>query len=198
MKLKDKLEIIPYGNKDTIYNLSDAYLGQVFRRIVLEGTMQRIFYDGSVKNTTDFIDFIKREDCSVFFVKFRDEDVGFFWLTSFIQKSAFITYCFYKEFWGKDSLNISQACLGYIFQDKNDCGEHVIDVLLGLTPSNNKLAINFLKKNGMTILGYIPVLIKDYRYNKTHDGVLSYITREKFEKLSSRSPKSYLAFLSSK
>ena len=148
----------------------------------MEGTVHRVFYDDSVRSTTDFLDFLKREENSVFFVKFKDEDVGFFWLRKFIQKSAFINYCFYKAFWGPESLKISQECLDYILHKKNAYGDYLVDVLLGLTPSNNKLAIKFLIKNGMTVIGKVPGLITDCRHNEVVDGVLTYKTRGKTQK----------------
>jgi hypothetical protein len=77
MKLIEGLEIIPYCREGNVYNLPDSYLGQVYRRIVLEATVHWIFYDGSVRNTSDFIDFLRRDERSVYFVKFIDEDVGF-------------------------------------------------------------------------------------------------------------------------
>lgn len=148
----------------------------------MDGTVHRVFYDDSVRSTTDFLDFLKRQENSVFFVKFNGEDVGFFWLKKFIQKSAFINYCFYKDFWGKKTLEVSQACLDYILHKKNGYDDYVVDVLLGLTPANNKLAISFLIKNGMTVVGKIPGLITDCRHNKIVDGVLSYKTRDNSSK----------------
>ena len=182
MKLSNGLEIISFLKEGNIYNFSDSYLGKVFRRIVMEGTVHKVFYDDSVRNTTEFIDFLKRDDHSVFFVKFKGEHVGFFWLSPFIQKSAFINYCFYKTFWGKETLKISQTCLDYILHEKNAYGEYVIDVLLGLTPANNKLALRFSKKIGMTVLGKVPGLITYCRHNNTVAGVLSYKRRDKSQK----------------
>lgn len=160
------------------YNLPDSYLGQVYRRIVLEGTSHLLFYDNSVRDTKEFIGFLKKEEHSVYFVQLNGEDVGFFWLCKFIQKSAFINYCFYKSFWGKYSLQISRDCLDHILHLKNDQGDYSIDVLLGLTPVNNKLAVSFLKKIGMIVIGRIPGLITDSHQNEIVDGLLSYKIRE--------------------
>lgn len=148
----------------------------------MEGTVHRVFYDDSVRNTTDFVDFVKRPENSVFFVKFEDIEVGFFWLSKFIQKSAFINYCFYKAFWGKKSLKISQACLDFILHKKNAYGDYAVEVLLGLTPANNKLAIKLSIQNGMTVLCKIPGLITDCRHNKIVDGVLCFKARGKSPK----------------
>ncbi len=111
------------------------------------------------------------------------EHVGFFWLSPFIQKSAFISSCFYKAYWGKESLKIGQVCIDYILHDQNAYGKYLVDVLLGLTPANNRLALRFSKKNDMTIIGKIPGLKTYCRNNKTIDGVLSYKTRETSQKM---------------
>jgi hypothetical protein len=100
----------------------------------------------------------------------------------FVQKSAFINYCFYKSFWGRKSLEIGRNCIDYILHLKNGSGEYSIDVLLGLTPVNNKLAVSFLKKHGMVIVGRIPELITDCHQNEIVDGLLSYKTRENSKK----------------
>lgn len=182
MKLIDGLEIISFCREGDLYNLPDPYLGQVYRRLVMEGTVHWIFYDGSVRNTSEFIDFLKKEEHSVYFVKFIGEDVGFFWVSRFVQKSAFINYCFYKSFWGRKSLQIGRNCIDYLLHLKNERGDYSIDVLLGLTPVNNKLAVSFLKKHGMVIIGKIPGLITDYHQNMIVDGLLSYKTRENSKK----------------
>jgi len=51
-------------------------------------------------------------------------------------------------------------------------------VLLGLTPADNKLAVKFLLKNNMTILGRVPGFLYDHRQGKSVDGILSYRQRQ--------------------
>jgi len=182
MNLIEGLKITPFEKQGNEYNFPDSFLGQVYRRIVFEKTDHWIFYDGSVRNTMEFIDFVKNEKHFVFFVKFSGEDVGFFWIDKFLQRSAFINYCFYRSFWGKKSLQIGRNCIDYILHMKNERGEYTIDVLLGLTPVNNKLAVSFLKKHGMVIIGRVPGLITDYHQNKVVDGLLSYKKRENSKK----------------
>jgi hypothetical protein len=57
----------------------------------------------------------------------------------------------------------------------------MFDVILGLTPSYNRLAVKFLKRVGMTVLGEIPKIRSIEGRNVDRDGaVISYITREAF------------------
>ena len=168
------IKISPCSHEPGRHWFTDEYLAQVYRRIVSEETVHKVFHDGSVKNTNDFIKFIRNKDNEIYFVEYDGKEAGFFWLTRFLQKSAFIGYCFYKNFWGRKTLTVSQLCIDYIFNKKDEYEQFALDVLLGLTPANNKLAIKFLLKNGMTVLGKIPGILYNYTENAATDGILSF------------------------
>lgn len=174
---KNGVEIVPFLGPAGTQNFTEKYLGQVYRRIVREESVYKIFYDGSVNNTYDFKRFATNKENELFFPKFKGRDVGFFWLNRFRQKTVFITYCLYKEFWGTDALTVSKVCIDFIFERKDPFGQHQVDVILGLTPANNKLAIKFLLSNNMVIMGKLPAAVHDVHKNTTVDGVFSYIQR---------------------
>lgn len=174
---KKGVEIISFHENSNSLKFSDKYIAQIYRRIVREDTVNKVFYDGSVRNSADFIDFFRDKTIELFLVEYDGKETGFFWLNTFAQKSAFVTYCFYKAFWGEKALEISKSCIKFIFSRKNSHGEHLYDVLLGLTPANNKLAIKFLLKNGMTVLGRVPGFIYDAIEDIKVDGIFSYIQR---------------------
>lgn len=176
--LEDGIALMPLSEKKNSSALSDTFLGQVFRRIVREESVYKLFYDGSVRDTRDFIEFMRNPENEIFFVNQNGKEVGFFWLGNFRQKSYFINYCFYKEFWGDAAQAISRVCIDFIFKRKNAHGDYLVDVLLGLTPANNKLAVKFLLKNGMTILGKVPGFLYDSIEDKTVDGIFSYRQRD--------------------
>ncbi|MBU0729790.1 MAG: hypothetical protein KKE17_04230 [Proteobacteria bacterium] len=176
-RMNKGIDIIPFYENDGTQNFSDRYMAQVFRRIVREETIYKVFYDGSVRNTTDFIEFFRDKGIEMFFVEFNGKEAGFFWINKFKNKSAFINYCYYRDFWGGDSLEISKLTIEFIFGRKNLHGEHLVDVLLGLTPANNKLAIQFLLKNGMTIIGKVPGMLYDSGEGINVDGIFSYKQR---------------------
>lgn len=171
-------DILPFRTECGEPTFSDTHLAQVFRRLVREETLAKVFYDGAIVNTTDFINFFHNQENEIFFVQEKGREVGFFWLNRFRHKSAFITYCFYRDFWGRHTLGISRATLDFIFSRTDQYGEHLTDVLLGLTPADNKLAVKFLLKNNMTILGRVPGFLYDHRQGKSVDGILSYRQRQ--------------------
>ena len=170
--------ITPYRAENGRVNFPETYLRQVFLRIAVEGTLEKVFFDKKINNNREFIAFVKQKNHSVFFVNLGDEEAGFFWLTRFNQKYAFINQCLYKNFWGKKSLKVSKFCIDYILDRKNAKGDYLHDVLLGLTPVNNRLAVSFLIKSGMQVLGKLPGIFTVYHQNKVVDGLLSYKTRD--------------------
>jgi hypothetical protein len=178
-QLLNGLSIMPFYDKDGTAYFSDTFLAQVFRRMVREESVAKIFYDGSIQNSADFIRFAKNRENELFFVFYDGREAGFFWLNRFRGKAAFIAYCLYKDFWGDEALLISRKCIEFLFARKDVHGEHRIDVLLGLTPANNKLAVKFLLKNGMTVLGKVPGLLYDASAEATVDGIFSYLPRNK-------------------
>jgi hypothetical protein len=170
------IDLLPYVNQVGEYNMPDSFLAQAYRRTVIEKSIHKVFYDGSIQSSKEFIDYFKQERIELFFVYYRDEEVGFFWLSPFVKKSAFITYCIYKNFL-RQSLLISQACIRGIFALEDEHGDKRLDTLLGITPADNKLALRFLTKIGMTVVGKIPGLICDAGIEKGDDAILSCLSR---------------------
>ena len=179
IRLEEEVEVVPMYEESGQSNFSDKKLGQVFRRIVREESVYKLFYDGSVRNTRDFRKFMRNRDNEIFFVTFRGKEVGFFWLNHFRQKSYFINYCLYREFWGENALTISNICIDHVLKRTDSDGAFLVDVILGLTPANNMLAVNFLLKNEMTILGKVPGFLYDSTTGETVDGIFSYRQRNK-------------------
>lgn len=180
---KKGLEIISFNEKDDKQRYSDKYLAQVFRRIVREETIYKVFYDGSVRNTNDFINFFRGKEKDLFFAEYNGKEVGFFWLKPFMNNSAFISYCFYKDFWGDKAMQISKECIEYLLNHKDEHGQYTLDILMGLTPASNKLAIQFLLKNGMSIMGRIPNMLYDVNEDAMVDGIFSFLQRNSSKSL---------------
>ena len=174
----DEIAITKYVKKNGKYNISDRHLAGIYRRTVKEKTVHKVFFDMQVRNTNDFINYFKDENLEFFIVSYHGQESGFYWLKEFAPRASFITYCLYKSFWGEHTLKISQACIEATFNKKDEHGNHKTDILLGLTPASNKLALKFLAKNGMKIVGSIPNLIRDAQKGKLVDGIISYRHRE--------------------
>jgi len=173
----NKITFVPFRDEAGKYTFEDSYIAQLFRRVVRDGTVGNVFYDGSIQNTNDFMNFFKDKDNEIYVLFYDDKEAGFFWLNSFRQRTSFVTYCIFKDFWGKNSLEIFQTGISQILNRKNEFDEYITDVLLSLTPANNKWVIQFLTKAGLVILCKIPQCIVLHG-GTVEEGVLLYTARE--------------------
>jgi hypothetical protein len=104
------------------------------------------------------------------------------WLTDIGVNSAWGHHAVFPCSWGGGkSVCVMLESFKYWFGFKTNEGGTMFDVILGLTPSYNRLAVKFLKRVGMTVLGEIPKIRSIEGRNVDRDGaVISYITREAF------------------
>ena len=173
----DKITFMPFRGEAEKYSFQDSYIAQLYRRVVRDGTVTNVFYDGSIQNTNDFLDFFKNKNNEIYVLFYEEREAGFFWLNNFRQRTSFVTYCIFKDFWGKKALEIVQNGISQILNRKNEFDEYITDVLLCLTPVNNKWVIQFLTKAGLTTLCKIPKCIALHG-REVQDGVLFHISRE--------------------
>lgn len=118
-----------------------------------EGTFNRVFYDGSVKDDKDFVRFMRRESAIPVIAFDRTEPVLFAWLNDLRSNYAFCHFGALHP-WGKTALDVARMILRYwggILPE--------LKVILGLIPKENRLAIRFGKNLGFKELGTIPHLI---------------------------------------
>ena len=173
----NKITFLPFCDHSGNYSYQDSYIAQLYRRVVRDGTVGNVFYDGSIQNTNDFVEFFKDKNNEIYVLFYDEREAGFFWLNSFRQRTSFISYCIFKDFWGQKALDIVHSGTSQILNRKNEFDEYITDVLLNLTPVNNKWGINFLTKAGLAILCKIPQCIVLHG-GTVEEGVLFYITRE--------------------
>lgn len=173
----DKITFMPFRGGAGKFSFQDSYIAQLYRRVVRDGTVANVFYDGSIQNTNDFMNFFKDKNNEIYVLFYEEREAGFFWLNSFRQRTSFVTYCIFKDFWGQKALDIFKSGISQILSRKNEFDEYITDVLLCLIPGNNKWVIQFLTKAGLTMLCKIPQCIVLHG-GAVEEGVLFYITRD--------------------
>jgi hypothetical protein len=145
------LPLIGAGGQRTV---SDAWLEEVWWRIVGEGKVEAVFYSGGVSSPNDFLRFVAANDR---FMVFSLEGVsgrprGFAWLTNLHDGSGFLHYCSLGGF-GREQARLLMSHWEGL---RNADGSPTVERLLGITPEANPAAVRVLKLMGFTTLGTIP------------------------------------------
>jgi len=172
------IELVQYCEVDGIRSFPDSLLKSIFVKMENEGLVSKAFPEGDVQTAEDFL-YCMKSNANRLFLIFRDnkEILGIVWLNGFRARSAYMHHCLFKKVWGKDSPEIGKDVLNKLLSLKDAQG-YIFDVLIGMTPANNKLAVKWLEKIGLTILGEIPNAIWDRKSGKSVPGIVSYAQRK--------------------
>lgn len=173
-------KIIPIVKlKEDIWSLPDRQLLVIYLKLLKHRLVDKVFIMGEISTPDKFIAMIKNPR-NVFNVVINEENeyMGLMWLNRWGFNHAFVHHCFFPEAWGKHTVEIGKMVLKYWFGMKKDNGEPILDVLMGKTPENNRLAVRFIKKMGFTIIGTVPTIYFDAKLKKKIGAIFSYIRRE--------------------
>jgi len=170
-----KVKLLPFCTVDGIPTFKDSEIGYLYTMLEKEGRAEAAFCDGSARDAEEFIQLMKSEDNKLWVVTVENKIKGIAWLNNFRQTSAFGHFAFYKT--AASALKIARETMRQLIYMKNG-DEFVFSVLMGFVSANNKKAVEFIKRMGMTVIGEVPDAVFDYYDQKTYNAVLFYITRK--------------------
>lgn len=139
--------------------------------MVFDGTFETVFHDGTVKTEDDLLRLLKSPYNYPCFGLVNGSIRALAWLNEHHGNYATAHFCVFKESWGQDARDIGKEVLSYWFSFPGTNGP-LFDVILGVTPSEYKHVIRFIKSIGFTIVGEVPKILKG------KNAVLSYCERK--------------------
>lgn len=172
-------KIIPFVKSADGWNLSDIQLLGIYFKMLKHRLVNRVFIQGEADTPEKFIEVMKNSRNAVNIVVNDDgECLVLSWLNKWGFNNAFVHHCFFPEVWGEKSVEIGKMVLKYWFDMKKENGEPILDVIMGKTPENNRLAVKFIQRMGFTIVGTVPKICYDVKSKKKIGAIFSYIQRE--------------------
>lgn len=177
----DKM-FLPYTPK--IVSFKEDVLVDIYKRLKNENLYEIIFHDNPQMTFNQFISFFSSELVSLSFFCVLENEVeypaGMCWLTDFANidnrgKRANGSFVFFKDFQKPNYTNdFGKMALDFWFHELG------VSVISGLTPSDNRSAMIYIKRLGFIESGRIP----NYTILNGNicDGVITYLERSAFEK----------------
>lgn len=158
--------------------VAPGLLGHVFDRIVEDGLLASLFYDGGVRTRDEFLDEMSRPG-TLPFVVMRGKDVAAFsWFNCILGRSARAHFAIFREFWGrKIRVSLGRNFYRYVLSRK-DAEGHLFDCVYGITPENNPLAWKTALQSGWRLIGTIPSCVFLADTKMSVGGVVTAATRE--------------------
>jgi hypothetical protein len=165
---KDELALVPYDANSA--NIPDGWFHHFWKCMSEDNLIKVVFYSGKVTDAYGFTLLLKTNVLPVMI--FRKEDtmpMAMAWLSDIADHRAFAHFCCLKRSWG-NTKEIADLVFDFWF---NKLG---LKLLMGLTPTRNKMAVHFLKEIGMNIVGEIPMAVSIE--DKFESAIISYKTKE--------------------
>lgn len=149
------ISLVPYVCLDGRWTVSDSVLDELFHGMEDDSTLDRVFYEGHVQTTQQLKELLQNPTAIPVIIGIGDRPVGFAWLNGQSGHTAFAHFCFLKRVWGRESLEAGNLLLKYWMSLSDEEGG-IFDVLIGVIPKFNSVAIEFAQRVGFQMLGVIP------------------------------------------
>ena len=163
------IEILPYSEVNGCRTLPDTALIYIWDRLEKDGTIKTVFSECDITVAQQFVELCKDNRNLPAFVIVDGKLGGIGWVNGVQKDRAFSHYAFFKEHWGKKTIEMAKALMAYWFRP-----EFPFYMLIGQTPTWNRRAVKFLERIGWTIAGELPATPMGQGI------VISYCTRERF------------------
>jgi hypothetical protein len=173
----NKITLVPFVPRGDLWSASDTFLASLYQRTQDHGLVNIVYWEGSVRSHQDFISMAKRQGTVMVFAFVGEQCAGYAWLAPIAGNYALPHFCFFKDYWGKQSREIGHNILDYWFSFPGDNGP-LFDVLIGVIPDLNVSACKFVEDLGAIRLGVVPRMFKSTEGKSRRDAVFYYWTRD--------------------
>ena len=172
------MHLIPYVEVNGSWTLTDAYTAALFEQMQAEGTAKRVFHGGGVQTPGQFVQWLKSRRVSALLITEDDAaPLMLSWTAGHEDRRCWGNFCVFKSAWGQRTQELFQMTLDYWFGLADDAGRPIFDIILGLTPENNRLAIATAKKCGASFAGAIPNFGTNHWTGQRYGAAISYWER---------------------
>lgn len=172
-----KTRLFRYGEVDGVRTLKDSQLEALFEKAKQENVLQTVMYSDDMEQLTSkaFIAIFKSEMRASWLVFYDGKLAGWVWLDDFGHRTARIHFCFFKWL-GKERLTVRvNRELLWQLLNMGFKGDTRLAAIRGETPSFNKLAVRFIQKVGLRVIGEIPSAAYRHQDGVTYPMVYSFI-----------------------
>lgn len=169
--------MVPYAAVDGIRTFRDSEIAELYERLLAEGGAH-VFRDGTVASAAEFLRMAKAPGVVLYVAYVRGKLAGVVWLNRFQARFAQCSFFVFREFWGRAALGLGRHCLRELLHARDAEGRHHLDMLVGITPADNRAAVGFALRCGWRRRGVLPWGVYDAASGASAPAVLTTATRE--------------------
>lgn len=169
--------MIAYTTVDGIPNYRNSEISALYERAVAEGA-GHVFRDGTIRNAEAFACLAQGTGVAFFVLYVRGQQAGVCWLNRFQGRFAQLHFFTFQAFWGKDALGLGRYVLHTLLYMTTAEGDYLLDMVVGLVPAGNRLAVSYAQRCGGRRAGVLPLGSLDAATGRSGPAVVITVTRE--------------------
>lgn len=170
-------KIMPYCEIDGVRNMTDTFVMSLWQRLEAEGLPPAFENSISYRNAGDWLADMKSRSSLLYVVYADDELAGCFWLNHFQERFCQFHFFFYRG-WKSRTVEIGLEVVRKVLSWKDKNGDYVLDMLLGISRSDNKVVKILTRETGWRVVGEIPCGFYDAERKESVPATVYCITRE--------------------
>lgn len=148
--------LVPYVFNGVTWSIPDEAMLNLFEQLKENNITDKLFYGMDI-NAVKFFSIFKNPANQMHVFWLDDLRPGFMaWLNSWGYNYAFAHFTGFPWTWGKRTQEYTKQTLAYWFGFNRKDGTPLLDLILGLTPANNRLAVRAAKRAGFSVLAEVP------------------------------------------
>lgn len=168
-----QIKIIPYTEVDGIRTYRDSDIKALYEKVYRDGSGDTVFFDGSIRHADHFLELMKGPHNFLHIIYVDQKIVAMAWINRIEETHCYCHWLFFKEAWGDTIIyEVGQYLLAYLID------RYGFEVIMGITPNFNKLALRYLKRLGLQEAGTIPGILYHAKNDEAIPGTFMYITKE--------------------
>jgi hypothetical protein len=167
----NNFQLIPYAKVNGEWTLPDNFVRAAFQQMQSEGRAETVFFEKTVSTDDEFLEVMQAKANVAVFVLRGAELMGVAWLNGFQSNYAFSHFCFMREASKSlSTVDMGKQIVSYWLSFPS------VDVLLGIIPAFNPLAIRLALNVGYKKVGAIPKMMQGPKGRSA--AVILYLTQD--------------------
>jgi hypothetical protein len=166
------LSILPYTELDGIRTFTDSQIMDLYDQMERDGTTRMVYFEERYSRE-EFLAEMKSGASRLYVVMEEEVPVAIAYLNRFERTSARLHFCVFSRAWGHTD-EVARFVMKSMCGMKDNDGKPLFHVFLGMLPSCNKGAVDFILRNGGKLVGTVPNLFWDKANGKAVEGTIVY------------------------
>lgn len=172
--------LMPYVFDGVTWSISDDTMLAIWKMLLDAKIVNKLFF-GMDMTVQGFFSLIKSPTNMIHIIFLPDlRPAMMAWLNSWGYNYAFAHFTGFPWTWGQSEQLIRQT-IDYWFGFKRKDGTPMLDILFGLTPADNRLALRVIQRAGLKVLTKVPQIQFGVDPATRVGGVYTILTREDYE-----------------